>query len=240
MNGAAENQWMLVCSCWLLSGLVLVVILRFFPIRALVFVSRRFLWFSPNFISVVRLPFVYLGYILYFCHYPLWGFRLVVFGMMLDYMDGKLASALDKLNDPAIPGTTAIGKWLDPLIDKLSFIPILFIFAYKGLLVWWLAVAIIMFDIVGTFMRPPFNFIKQHVRTSQATGFGKMKSLSQWITVVVCIPYDRMWVESLLWIPQIPLTIATLLGALSVVSRLRINRDVDDVTNRVTSIFRHD
>lgn len=244
-----KEQWTLMYCAWVLSGLVLALILLAIPKRALVWLSARAKWFTPDFITVGRLPFVYIGYVMLFSDYGNWlvyvGFLLIVFGQTLDRLDGKLADANDASGIPGLVGSTERGKWLDPLADKLSYLPLFIWVIVLGILPSWLVMIMIVIEFFGTIIRKPFNQMVPFKRLStitrgdQATGVGKFKVYLQAITMIACIPYFMHWVESPLWIPQVLFGGATVMASLSVLSKIHINNDVDALTDLLTSLFSH-
>lgn len=245
MMEAMESEWTLKAAVWLFSGVVLAVMLLAIPKKAYIAVSRRWTWFTPNFLTAGRLPFVYLGYELFFASdLQFVGYMLVVFGTVVDRLDGKHATALEEATIAGVKGLpsgrTALGEWLDPLVDKLAFIPLFCVFAVKGIIVWWMVSIMVVFEFLGTAVRPPFNFWGRYMRSASATGIGKIKAGFMCISALVYMPFSLQWVESDSWIPHLPFAAATLFAALSVLSRVSINRKVDAMTHDVTSVFLHD
>jgi len=81
---------------------------------------------SPNWLSVWRLPITWTGYVIFFCLDPFIGFMVAVGGVTLDRIDGKVAKLLGL--------ETETGKWLDPLIDKLTIPPLILWMAAEGVM----------------------------------------------------------------------------------------------------------
>ena len=79
----------------------------------------------PNLISIARglgVPlflWVYLG-----LHSQNWAVIILMLGGISDYLDGKLARALNQISK--------LGEKLDPAIDRLYLLAILLAFAYKN------------------------------------------------------------------------------------------------------------
>ncbi len=244
MLEAIESEWTLKAAVWLFSGIVLAVMLLAVPKKAYVAAALKWPWFTPNFLTAGRLPFVYLGYVMFFGPYPFVGYLLVVFGTVVDRLDGKFATALEEAAKAGIkglpPGRTELGMWLDPLVDKLAFVPLFCAFAYQSILFWWMVVVMAGFEFLGTAVRPPFNFLEKYMRSPSATGIGKIKAALMCISALVCMPYSLQWVEPDFWVPHLPFACATVFAALSVLSRASINRKVDAMTREVTSVFLHD
>lgn len=239
-----ESEWTLRASAWLFSGAALAVLLLAVPKRAYVAGAVKWRWFTPNFLTVGRLPFVYLGYLLFFGSYPFTGYMLVVFGTVVDRLDGKFATALEEaaaLGRKGLPaGRTPLGEWMDPLVDKLAFVPLFCVFGWQGILPWWMVGVMTVFEFLGTAVRPPFNLLAKYMQSARATGIGKIKAFFMCLTAIACMPFSLLWVESGFWIPRTVFALATVFAALSVLSRASINRKVDAVTQDITSVFLHD
>ena len=67
-------------------------------------------------------------------------FLILVLGGLTDYLDGKLARALNQESE--------LGAKLDPAIDRLYLATILFALAYKGILPWILVGALVGRDLI--------------------------------------------------------------------------------------------
>ena len=94
----------------------------------------------PNVITFLRLGLVPLtGYLLW---QGMYGVALVVFltAAVSDLLDGIIARTFDQ--------SSALGATLDPIADKLNMLVATIVLAWAGLLPLWLAVAIILRDLV--------------------------------------------------------------------------------------------
>ena len=69
-----------------------------------------------------------------------WAFAVIAIGELTDYLDGKLARALDQ--------TSKLGEILDPLIDRLYLASILLAYLDKNLLPPWMVAVLIGRDLV--------------------------------------------------------------------------------------------
>ena len=99
-----------------------------------------------------------------------WYWNLIAFvvftvASITDYFDGKLAR---ENND-----VTTLGRFLDPLADKILVTSALIAFVVNRLVVWWLIVPIILRDIYVTFMR---------LRSIRRGGVMKTSRLAKWKT----------------------------------------------------------
>lgn len=94
----------------------------------------------PNLISLLRgfgVPlflWVFLG-----LHSQNWALLILMLGGISDYLDGKLARALNQ--------TSKMGEKLDPAIDRLYLLAILLAFAYKNVMPVWVVGLLIARDI---------------------------------------------------------------------------------------------
>lgn len=94
----------------------------------------------PNLITLLRLALVpVIAYLLWQGAY---GVALIVFlsAALSDFLDGVIARRFDQ--------RSALGAALDPIADKLSMFVATVVLALQGLLPLWLAVAIVLRDVV--------------------------------------------------------------------------------------------
>lgn len=225
-------------ALYLAIGLAVVLPFLVIPRKILARVGKLPL-LSPNWLSMWRFPITWIGYGLYFKVSPLAGFCVVVFSFILDRLDGKVASALDELNDPRYPGKTETGKWLDPLIDKLTVPPLFVIFWYLGILNGWLVGFMLASEIAGTVIRPPFNMFRNYTRTSAASGIGKIKIVLQYACLLLCLPLHMRWMDYSRWWPNVVLALCGIAGVLSVASRLKLGKQAEKAVDNVTANFNH-
>lgn len=163
---------------------------------------------APNWLSLWRLPLVCGGCALYLMgndlnHNAYIGFCMLVFGFTLDRMDGKVAEAHgdevaefpDTIQELNHPGKTKIGGWLDPLVDKVTILPIIAYFCIQGEL--WLPVGILILtvEVIGTISRPPFRLLPLKLRQVNASWAGKMKFTFQFTALIVYMPVDQGWTK---------------------------------------------
>jgi phosphatidylglycerophosphate synthase len=274
--------------------------------------------FSPNWLSLWRIPLVALGFILFLNDYHFPGLMIVVFALTLDRIDGKMAMTfkgrlrsvpmqaqqeplapprhlrlvklpaglnvplyngrltgwhvferedlrghrhrqdrrifLDdwiflhigdqtwlpmfklspdlKVNPPSLRLTyTGIGEWLDPLVDKLNFLPIFTYLAYVGELRWWAVLPMIWVDLTSTVIRNPFlqlpvfRLLSPYLRESKAGPFGKIKYIFQFTSLLALMPSAAGWLPrseqvNSAYIASLVLLFAVLAGSLGIFGRL--------------------
>jgi len=138
----------------------------------------RHWYYHPNFICVWRVPIGLAGILLYFLlHQHFWGILLFSISAVSDGIDGLLARSLDLI--------TPVGEEIDPLCDKLTYLPAMLFFAYHGRLdidLVWIFVAI---EAVGQFIVR--YVLKRFTHFSVgANNFGKIKAVLCFTLIIYC------------------------------------------------------
>ena len=155
--------------------LVFVAVLRNEKGRAII--SKHW-YYHPNTICIWRLLIGLSGTMLYFlAKLHTLGVFLFTFSAVLDGVDGLIARRCDL--------TTSFGEELDPLCDKMTYLPPLFFFAYWGPLsvaaVWTLLIT----ELIGQFLVR--YIIKRFTRFSvAANNFGKIKAVLCFALIIYC------------------------------------------------------
>jgi len=145
------------------------------------FVSERS-YLHPNAICIWRVLIGLLGMLFYFvwAQYFL-GILLFTFSAFMDGVDGLVARACNLV--------TRFGEEVDPLCDKLTYLPPMVIFAHQGLLpvqAVWVLTAI---EFVGQFIVR--YILKKFTRFSvQANNFGKIKAVLCFSIIIYCAILD--------------------------------------------------
>ncbi len=142
----------------------------------------------PNLITISRLflliPVIYL---LYQPSVSLqWGaFFLFLLASLTDWLDGYLARKLDQI--------TELGKFLDPLTDKILVIAPLLIFIEQQKLPAWAVLLIIVREIAVAGWRVNPQLTQQN-QISGANIWGKLKTVTQ-ITAIafLMLPLSSPW-----------------------------------------------
>ncbi|MGD8387706.1 MAG: CDP-alcohol phosphatidyltransferase family protein [Desulfobacteraceae bacterium] len=138
--------------------------------------------FHPNAICVWRVLIGLAGMLLYFVWGQyFWGILLYTLSAFLDGIDGLVARRCDLV--------TQFGEEIDPLCDKLTYLPPMGFFAYQGMLpisAFWTLVAI---ELVGQFAVR--YVLKRFTRFSvQANNFGKIKAVLCFTLIIYCAILD--------------------------------------------------
>ena len=139
------------------------------------------LWLlHPNAICYWRVSMAIVGFFMYFFtdHEVIKSIAIIIFtfAAILDGVDGVVARSCNL-------GTTW-GEWLDPMCDKLTYLPPLLGFAYTGLLditLVWILVAIEFF---GQFLAR--HVLKLFKTSGAANNFGKIKAIMCFALVIFC------------------------------------------------------
>ncbi len=139
------------------------------------------------------------------------GLLLLGCGIVSDVLDGLVARATDRVSET--------GKWLDPFMDKILYLPPLFVFAASGMIDWTLLAILAFADIAGTLARP---ILRDHGIRSKATNWGKAKTglVFFLMSILIIIPETRLEIPVFpMMIPVMQAIIAGL-SLVSVVSKL--------------------
>jgi CDP-diacylglycerol--serine O-phosphatidyltransferase len=136
----------------------------------------------PNAICYWRTAMALLGLILYFLvDYQVIAIIIFTFAAILDGVDGIVARNCDMV--------TEWGEWLDPMCDKLTYLPPMIGFAYAGILsveLVWIMVAVELF---GQFFARKILALMSH--SVAANNFGKIKAIICFALVIFCALLDE-------------------------------------------------
>ena len=95
----------------------------------------------PNTLTLLRALGVPLFlYLFLVAQLPVASFLVITLGAITDYLDGKIARALNQ--------TSEFGAKFDPTVDRLYIAAVIIAFAIKDYLPWWLVISIIARDLV--------------------------------------------------------------------------------------------
>lgn len=141
-------------------------------------VIHRYSWLMyPNSICYWRAGMAILALLLYF-YFGQQSVAIFVFtfAAILDGVDGMVARRCQLIS--------RLGEWLDPLCDKLTYLPPLLGFAYVGILSEKLVWALIVVELFGQF------FARKVLRmlniSGAANNFGKIKAILCFALVIFC------------------------------------------------------
>ena len=129
----------------------------------------------PNALTVFRLaliPGILYSFDGRFPHHQLTAFALFVAASISDSLDGRIARRYAKV--------TTVGKFLDPLADKLLILAVLALLVQDALLPAWVVVVIVGRELLITGLR---TIGAAQGLIIAATPFGKTKTISQMLAV---------------------------------------------------------
>ena len=94
----------------------------------------------PNLISLARLLLVPVFAVLLVRRQDLWAFAVLAVSGASDWLDGVLARRLGQVS--------RLGQLLDPAADRLFILVTIVALAWRGVVPWWLVVALVARDVV--------------------------------------------------------------------------------------------
>ncbi|WP_299981202.1 CDP-alcohol phosphatidyltransferase family protein [Desulfobacula sp.] len=136
----------------------------------------------PNSICYWRTAMAAFGFILYFfTPYQSVAIFIFTFSAILDGADGVVARGCNL--------SSLWGEWLDPMCDKLTYLPPLIGFAYAGIISIELIWVLVTIEFVGQFFaRRILTWIKF---SGAANNFGKIKAIICFGLVILCALMDK-------------------------------------------------
>jgi len=136
----------------------------------------------PNAICYWRAAMAIAGFVLYFYYgYQSAGILIFTFAAILDGVDGVVARKCDLV--------TKWGEWLDPMCDKLTYLPPLIGFAYMGIISIRLIWILVVIELVGQFFaRHILSLLKI---SGAANNFGKIKAIICFGLVIFCALLEK-------------------------------------------------
>jgi len=135
----------------------------------------------PNSVCYWRTAMAFVALFLYFfAGYENVAILLFTFAAILDGIDGVIARKCDL--------GSKLGEWLDPLCDKLTYLPPLIGFAYRGIISVKLIWVMVIIELVGQFFaRKILDLLKT---SGAANNFGKIKAIICFGLVIFCALLD--------------------------------------------------
>ncbi|MDQ6772455.1 MAG: CDP-diacylglycerol--glycerol-3-phosphate 3-phosphatidyltransferase [Candidatus Dormibacteraeota bacterium] len=146
----------------------------------------------PNALTISRLLSIPILMVLLLARFPYHdqaAALVFVVASLTDTLDGNLARARGQV--------TELGKFLDPLSDKLFILSVLIVLVQEGELAAWVVVVIFSRELLITILR---SLSASQGRVISATPFGKTKTVSQVLAIFLVIlarPYPglRVWAD---------------------------------------------
>ncbi|MGW8195113.1 MAG: CDP-alcohol phosphatidyltransferase family protein [Desulforhopalus sp.] len=136
----------------------------------------------PNAICYWRAGMAIVAYVLYFhLGFQSTAIFIFTFAAILDGVDGIVARQCDL--------TTEWGEWLDPMCDKLTYLPPLIGFAYSGIVSIQLVWTLVAIEFAGQYLaRKILSWLKV---SGAANNFGKIKAIICFALVIFCALLDK-------------------------------------------------
>jgi cardiolipin synthase len=159
----------------------------------------------PNLITLVRLTLVpVMGYFLLRGEHAL---ALIVFfvAAVTDFLDGFIARRFKS--------ASALGATLDPIADKLNMFVATVVLAWQGLLPMWLAIAIVLRDVVIVAGALAYRFRLGHVEM-EPTLLSKANTCMEFAVLLLVMAGAARWIEADRWLPAVfVLVLATVIAS---------------------------
>ncbi len=159
--------------------------------------------YLPNAITIAR--FVAMGPLVYFLLEERYDMALVValLATVSDGLDGFLAKRFG--------WTGWLGSVLDPLADKFMVLCCYVVLTWQGYVPVWLAVLVILRDVVIVSGATLYHFTIGRVKQAQPTFLSKLNTAVQFFFVLILLLHLAGWFE----LPQVSLHALTWLVALT-------------------------
>jgi len=148
----------------------------------------------PNLITVVRLALVPVtAWLLW---QGLYGPALIVFlaAAVSDFLDGVIARTFNQ--------ASALGATLDPIADKLNMFIATVILALHGLLPLWLAIAIVLRDVVILSGAAAYRYAVGHIDIA-VTRLSKLNTLMEFGVLLLVMAHAASWFDASPWLPAV-------------------------------------
>lgn len=172
----------------------------------------------PNAICYWRAAMALIAYIFYFfIGYQALAILIFTFAAILDGVDGIVARRCNL--------GSSWGEWLDPMCDKLTYLPPLIGFSYAGIISTELVWILIAIEFVGQFFARRILFMLHS--SGAANNFGKIKAIICFALVIFCALLDKN--ASIIDIGDEVLMACIILSSASIIFKFIPNRFYADI-----------
>ncbi len=172
----------------------------------------------PNAICYWRAAMAIIAYFLYFfSSFQTSAIILFSLAAVLDGVDGLVARNCNLVS--------TWGEWLDPMCDKLTYLPPLIGFAYTGILSFRLVWMLVALELAGQFLVR--HVLKLIQSSGAANNFGKIKAIICFALVVYCTLLDKN--PNVINIGDEILIVCIILASASIVFKFVPNRLYADI-----------
>jgi cardiolipin synthase len=158
----------------------------------------RQLWSAPNQLTLLRLifiPFIVMN--VADGDYG-WALGLFIGAGISDALDGLLARLLEQ--------RTVLGRYLDPIADKLLLSTLFLVLAFKNHIPWKVTIIVLGRDVI-IIVICTLVYLTMNFRDFRPSIFGKMNTVSQVVTIgfvllneVVRLPWITLATQICLWL----------------------------------------
>jgi cardiolipin synthase len=132
----------------------------------------------PNFLTLLRIfcsP-VFVGLVLY-GHYS-WALAVFLGAGLTDALDGMIARVLNQ--------QTVLGRYLDPLADKLLLVTAFLVLSFKGEIPVWVALVVVSRDVIISVGSLVIHLLRERVDITP-TWIGKVTTVIQLVYIVAVL-----------------------------------------------------
>lgn len=184
------------------------------------------LWLlHPNAICYWRGGVAIIAFFMYFFSpYQSLPILFFTFAAIMDGVDGVVARSCNL--------GTKWGEWLDPMCDKLTYLPPMLGFAYTGILDVRLVWILVVIEFAGQFFAR--HVLKLLNTSGAANNFGKIKAIMCFALVIFCaLLQENPWITDL---SNEVLTACIILAAASIVFKFIPNRLYADILSTLNFV----
>ncbi len=159
----------------------------------------------PNIITLVRLALVpVVGYLLLANAYG-WALTLFLVVAITDLLDGYIARRFKLVSK--------LGATLDPIADKLNVFVATVLLAWEALIPVWLALAIVLRDIVIVGGALAYSTLVGPVKIAP-TLLSKINTFIEFALLLLVMAAAARWIEGGSWLPALfPVVLATVVAS---------------------------
>ena len=138
--------------------------------------------YIPNFLSFSRIILAPIFVILILVdtfYFKIISILIFFIGSLSDFLDGYLARRFNYV--------TEIGKFIDPVADKILILSAFFVlnYFYSDHIELWMITVIVLRDVIITLFR--YVFIKYKKKSMKTSHYGKLKTLLQIIVIHIIL-----------------------------------------------------
>jgi CDP-diacylglycerol--serine O-phosphatidyltransferase len=170
-----------------------------------------FNFFHPNSISCLRVYLAGIGLAFYVIGWQNVGIAIYIFASFGDAADGMVAKTCDLITEK--------GKWLDPLCDKITYLPPIIYFGWERSLPWGWVMAFVFLELFGQFAVR--RLLDYRGLSGAANYFGKIKA-----SIAFCFfPYLHLLQSGEKALPNISgelIMVAIVLAAASIIFKFPV------------------